>query len=171
MSRATLKGQVGEDRVWRWANTLLPRSRYTHFHDLWLPGAQIDHVFLSRNGVFVVETKNYDGWISGHAGDDNWTQIFGNRARFSVRNPLRQNEWHVRVLARVLEPSRVRSANLHSVVALVGAAKVKTALPSNVKFGKDFAHYIRSFNALVLSETQVDMVRGAIDAARVRPQH
>ena len=29
-----LKGAVGEHRVWRWANTLLPRSHYRHFHDL-----------------------------------------------------------------------------------------------------------------------------------------
>ena len=88
VSGTTLKGAVGEYRVWKWANTLLPRPRYIHFHDLWLATptskTQIDHVFLSRMGVFVVETKNYEGWIHGKPGDDNWTQTFANGIRCIV---------------------------------------------------------------------------------------
>ena len=175
MSGTTLKGAVGEYRVWKWANTLLPRPRYIHFHDLWLATptsrTQIDHVFLSRMGVFVVETKNYEGWIHGKPGDDNWTQTFANGIRCKFRSPLRQNAWHVRVLARVLEPSGVGLANLHSVVAFVGAAQIKTALPDNVTFGRDFAYYIKSFNAPVLTEGRVDAVRSAIAAARISGAH
>ena len=175
MSGTTLKGAVGEYRVWKWADTLLPRPRYIHFHDLRLATStsrtQIDHVFLSRMGVFVVETKNFEGWVHGRAGDESWTQTFANGVRHRFRNPLRQNDWHVRVLARLLRPSGVDLANLHSVVAFVGAAQIKTALPNNVKVGKDFAYYIRSFNAPVLTGGRVDAVRRAIAAARISCAH
>lgn len=47
----------------------LPKSTYTPFHDVTLPTpdgtTQIDHIFVSRFGVFVVETKNMGGWIFG----------------------------------------------------------------------------------------------------------
>lgn len=172
MSGTGLKGAVGEFRVWKWAERLLPRRDYVHFHDVWLPTpmskTQIDHVFVSRAGVFVVETKNYEGWIHGKADNDTWTQTFANGTRHQFRNPLRQNEWHVRVLARVLRPSGITPANLHSVVAFVGRAEFKTKVPNNVRIGPDFAHYIRSFAAPVLSESRVDSVRHAITATRIR---
>lgn len=33
---------------------------------------QIDHVIVSNYGIFVIETKNYKGWIIGNEFDDNW---------------------------------------------------------------------------------------------------
>ena len=172
MSGTGLKGAVGEFRVWQWAERLLPRRDYVHFHDVWLPTpmskTQIDHVFVSRGGVFVVETENYEGWIHGTADNGTWTQTFANGTRHEFRNPLRQNDWHVRVLARVLQPSGITLANMHSVVAFVGSGEFKTRVPINVRFGEDFAHYIRSFAAPVLSQSRVDSVRHAIAAARIR---
>jgi hypothetical protein len=34
---------------------------------------QIDHILVSRFGVFVIETKNYTGWIFANAEQKNWT--------------------------------------------------------------------------------------------------
>ena len=36
---------------------------------------QIDHVLISRFGVFVIETKNYSGWIFANAKQATWTQV------------------------------------------------------------------------------------------------
>ena len=36
---------------------------------------QIDHVVVSNYGIFVIETKNYKGWIIGNEFDDNWKQV------------------------------------------------------------------------------------------------
>ncbi|WP_318011012.1 nuclease-related domain-containing protein [Clostridium sp. FP1] len=33
---------------------------------------QIDHVIVSNYGIFVIETKNYKGWIIGNEFDENW---------------------------------------------------------------------------------------------------
>jgi hypothetical protein len=36
---------------------------------------QIDHVLISRTGIFVVETKNYSGRIYGSEDQKEWTQV------------------------------------------------------------------------------------------------
>jgi len=54
-------------------------SRYRHFHGLYLPRpdgkgtTQIDHIVVSRYGIFVIETKNYRGWIFGSEKQRDWT--------------------------------------------------------------------------------------------------
>ena len=35
---------------------------------------QIDHILISPYGVFIIETKNYTGWIFGSARQKQWTQ-------------------------------------------------------------------------------------------------
>ena len=36
---------------------------------------QVDHILVSRFGVFVIETKDYKGWIFANAKQANWTQV------------------------------------------------------------------------------------------------
>lgn len=35
--------------------------------------AQIDHIVVSVYGIFVIETKNYKGWIFGNENTENFT--------------------------------------------------------------------------------------------------
>lgn len=60
--------------------------------------SQIDHVVFSPFGLFVIETKNYNGEIKGKRNDKIW--IVSNR--FKMYNPLRQNYGHVKVLEEIL---------------------------------------------------------------------
>lgn len=36
---------------------------------------QVDHILVSRFGVFVIETKDYSGWIFANAADAKWTSV------------------------------------------------------------------------------------------------
>ena len=62
---APIKGMMGEFAVKVGAALSLPSSVYRRYHDVTLPTVdgttQIDHVFVSVFGVFVVETKNKGG--------------------------------------------------------------------------------------------------------------
>ena len=64
-----LRGRAGERRLRRELASILDGGTYRFLHDLTLPDydgtAQIDHVLVSPFGVFVIETKNYSGWIYG----------------------------------------------------------------------------------------------------------
>ncbi len=71
-------------------------------NDLTLPdgeGAttQIDHLLLSPFGVFVIETKNYKGWIFGSERQKQWTQKIYKKS-FKFQNPIHQNYKHMKVL-------------------------------------------------------------------------
>ena len=58
--------------------------------------SQIDHVLINRNGIFVIETKNYSGRIYGSERDQEWTQVLNyGRRKYKHYNPLRQNATHI----------------------------------------------------------------------------
>jgi len=63
------KGILGEALVKVTAWLRLPSKTYHALHNVTLPTpdgtTQIDHIFVSCFGIFVVETKNMKGWIFG----------------------------------------------------------------------------------------------------------
>ncbi|WP_163009979.1 nuclease-related domain-containing protein, partial [Pseudomonas viridiflava] len=92
---------------------------------------QIDHVFISPFGIFVLETKNMSGWIFGREKQPQWTQKIYRRT-YKFQNPLRQNYKHLKALEATLG---VSLEHLHSVVSFVGESTFKTAMPANVTQG------------------------------------
>ena len=54
---------------------------------------------LHERGIFVFESKNYGGRISGGAADRYWTQTFPNGAEYPFYNPVRQNAGHIQAAA------------------------------------------------------------------------
>lgn len=61
---------------------------------------QIDHILFAPAGVFVVETKNWGGWIYGKDEDQYWTQTIGiNRIqKHQHYNPVKQNHVHIKAV-------------------------------------------------------------------------
>lgn len=70
-------GLQGEQNVTRLLRDGLPNDSYI-FNDITLRrglrSAQMDHVVVSPRGIFVVETKNWRGLISGDEQEAQWTQ-------------------------------------------------------------------------------------------------
>lgn len=62
---------------------------------------QIDHIVISKYGIFVIETKQYNGYIKGNDYDKRWMIKSGKR-KFYVNNPLYQNYGHVKSLEEIL---------------------------------------------------------------------
>ncbi|QJE94537.1 nuclease-related domain-containing protein [Luteolibacter luteus] len=128
---------------------------YRSFHDLYLPRpdgsgtTQIDHVVVSRFGIFVIETKYYNGWIFGSSRQKMWTQsIYGRNTQFP--NPLPQNHLHVLAVAKFLGlPER----NVHSLVFFVDG-DFRTEMPENV-IGSDLCGWIGLRRHVLLSDEAV----------------
>lgn len=162
-------GLVGEWQVRFAAWIGLDKSEYHGLHDVTLPTpdgtTQIDHVFVSRYGVFVVETKNYSGWIFGGPQQSTWTQKIY-RTTHKFQNPLRQNYKHIKALEALLD---IPAAKLHSVVVFVGNGAFRSPMPPNVTYGGDYIGYIRSFREPVLSAVEVEGVVARIRNGRLKP--
>ena len=100
----TSKGEMGEKIVAKRLKRL-PKDKYRVINDLLLQNngysSQIDHVVVSEYGVFVIETKNYQGDIYGGANSEMWTQnIYGSKSHF--RNPIWQNQGHIKAIRNAL---------------------------------------------------------------------
>jgi len=110
---------------------------------------QIDHIIVSRYGIFVIETKNYKGWIYGNEREKNWTQnIFGKKNSFP--NPLHQNYRHIKGLEELLGIS-----DIHSIIVFVGDCTFKSTMPDNIFKDGRYISYIKSFNKVVFSDKEV----------------
>ena len=164
-----VKGIFGEAFVKLLAKFKLPADVYIPIHNVTLPTpdgtTQIDHIFVSEFGVFVVETKNMKGWIFGGENQAQWTQqIYKVKNKF--QNPLRQNYKHVKTLESALE---IPPEAIISVIAFMGEGKFKTNMPSNVTHGAGYVRYIKSFNVPILSQEQVQYVVAQIQSGRLEP--
>ena len=164
------KGYIGELKVSLMSGVALPRSAYKPFRDVALRvpdgTTQVDHIYVSRFGIFVVETKNMGGWIFGREHDRQWTQVLGgHKTRF--QNPLRQNYRHVKAVEAVLVDMHLPPGAVHSVVAFVGTARLKTRMPDNVTVGTGFVSYVRSFRETMLTDGQVLAVCSKIETERL----
>lgn len=124
--RPSDKGKLGEKEMSRYLKRL-PISEYIVLNDIMLENefgntCQIDHVVLSIYGIFVIETKNYKGWIFGGENSEEWTQnIYGKK--FRLRNPIKQNYGHVKVLQKLL--SDYGKYPFYSIVAFSVKCKLK----------------------------------------------
>ncbi len=166
-----VKGWFGERRVAGKGERTLPSSIYRPFHDVTLSDdvgtTQIDHVYVSTFGVFVIETKHMTGWIFGGERDAEWTQtIYRKKSRF--QNPLRQNIRHTKALETLLH---LPPARFHPLVVFTGNATLKTDMPANVCMLRNFDAYIRSFMAPVLSQQDVDEICRKIEGSRLASTH
>lgn len=159
---AWFKGKLGEALVNLMARFRLDKDTYHLIKDTTFPSdegtTQIDHIIISIYGVFVVETKYYQGWIFGSAKQKTWTQSIYRR-KYNFQNPLLQNYKHTQTLTELLELS---SDQVHSVVVFIGNSQFKTQMPANVVYGGAYIDYIKSFKKPVLTPQQVEAIKQAI---------
>lgn len=152
------KGFVGELGTKISQKLLLDSKQYHIYNDVIIDTGskttQIDHIIVSKYGIFVVETKNRHGWIFANEDDDNWIQQqYHSKIRF--QNPLRQNYLHTQSLAEFLD---IDHSKMHSVVVFWGDCEFKTKKPSNVLTWSEYTGYIKSKNQILLTDSEVDSI-------------
>ena len=127
---------------------------------------QIDHIIVSIYGVFVVETKNYKGWIWGSKDykQKEWTQqIYKVKNKF--QNPLRQNYKHTKTLENILDLS---DKEIYSVIVFIGDSTFKTDMPENVTKGIGYVKHIKSFKTPVLTAEKVADIITTVSSERLK---
>ncbi|NWF35349.1 NERD domain-containing protein [Mariprofundus sp. KV] len=166
---AWFKGFIGEVMVNMAARLFLNKNDYHLIKNVTIPTedgtTQIDHIIVSRFGVFVVETKNMKGWIFGGEHQKQWTQqIFKSKHRF--QNPLHQNYKHTKTLESALG---LPHEKMISVVVFVGDSTFKTEMPANVTQGGGYIRFIKSHTKILLTESEVQQIIGQIADGRLKP--
>lgn len=119
------KGALGE------FYTFLELERFPGYHHLltnvYLPRpkggrTEVDLILICEAGVFVIESKNYGGWIYGNEKNRYWTQVFPNQHKERFYNPILQNAGHIVALRDV---TGLESEYFHSIVVFGERCKLK----------------------------------------------
>jgi len=137
------------------------------FNDLVLPSGggttRIDHVVVSKFGIFVIESVYVRGRITGTEVQDRWTwRSFGRWGRFD--NPVHRNRLQVEALQRLLDfPGRV----FHPLVVLVGHRKFAQRPPAMVIRPEALLATIRRHSGQLLSPEQANDAIRTIDRTRL----
>lgn len=166
---SSFKGILGETviNVAMWLK--LDKDVYHRLNNVTLPltnggSTQIDHVIVSVYGIFVIETKNYKGWIFGNENQRQWTQVFPNGRKYKFQNPLRQNYLHIKTLADLLD---LEMSYFHSMIAFIGECELKTRdeLPEHV-LTSGMASYVKKKQDKLLDEDEVKAIIEQIENNR-----
>lgn len=160
--KSFIKGWSGELQGTLAHKVFLDSNVYVDINNITLPTAngpgattQIDHVIVSRFGIFVVETKNMSGWIFGDEKNPQWMQMLAGK-KYKFQNPLHQNYKHVKSLQEFLG---IGEENFFSVVMFWGEAEFKTPMPANV-MTHGYVPYIKSkLDVLFTSEEMDEVIR------------
>jgi hypothetical protein len=166
-----IKGAMAERQLHR----LLARDlseAYQHYRNVILETAQgdlteVDHLVLSPYGMFVIEVKNYKGWIFGGEHQPQWTvQHF--RSKNSFQNPLQQNHKHTGAVKFTLGIGLQDGKQVQSVVAFSERAEFKTPLPAKVCYIRQVAAYIQQFSQPCFSDKQLRQFAAKLNIAAAK---
>ena len=131
-------GAFGEWRVKIALGKTVEGSRYV-INNLMLQSkdgktSQIDHILINKNGIFVIETKNYSGRIYGDEHSNEWTQVLNyGKVKYKLYNPIKQNATHIYRLKEVVKNKNIK---YHSIIV----------------FAKGNTEYINANNVYSISE-------------------
>lgn len=100
------KGAEGEREIRRILAPFVKKGA-TILSNLYIPTArgkttEIDLLMITHGGIFVIESKNYTGLITGGDTYPKWIQHFRGGKRFYFYNPVWQNSAHVNALKHLL---------------------------------------------------------------------
>lgn len=170
--RPKVQGWFGEKTVSA-ILSVLPKE-YRPINDVMLhqnngKTTQIDHVVVSPYGIFVIETKNYKGYITGSEYGDKWTES----KKYSIPNPVRQNYGHIKALSELLNlPEDI----FVSIIVFSVEANVKVKSKKHLIYTVHLRKTIRSYQQRMLNDEQVDtfvqIIQDAnVDSPKARKEH
>ena len=159
MSLAEAIGEIGENRMMTVLKSSLPLGGdlgYRIVRNLMFETptgtTQLDFTIVSAFGIFIVEVKNYQGWIFGDPSQQHWTQCVGGGRKFQFQNPIRQNFRHLAVMS---EKTGIPQNLIFPVIAFGNECEFKTEMPANVVHFNEVASYIQKFDTVVIKPEQL----------------
>ena len=170
-----IKGYIGEKSVAA-ILSFLPSDKYKIINDALIKSndrtIQIDHLVISVYGIFVIETKNYKGWITGSDDSEYWTKnVFGNKYKFY--NPIRQNKAHISALSKQLGLSFNKFI---PIIVFSNRADLKVNTVHNVIYTTQINRVIKAYSDIKFSEDDIQKLCNKISllnivSPKVRKQH
>jgi predicted RNA-binding Zn-ribbon protein involved in translation (DUF1610 family) len=162
--KVKIKGAIGEQHVSLRLRSL-DKTKYKVInnvvHQAGEYTSQIDHIVISDYGVFVIETKNYKGWIFGHEQSEYWTQVIFKRKE-RLYNPIRQNLGHIRTLKKQLND--YPTIPYHSIIVFSSRARINVNTSTDVVYTSQLLRTIKQYSEFNLTEKEKENIFKKINA-------
>lgn len=156
LNRAKIIGKRGERSI-NFKLHFLPdeyhiiNDVYIHIND---KSVQIDHIVVSKYGVFVIETKNFKGWIFGNDKSEYWTKnMYGKKYEFY--NPIKQNYSHVKTLQSLL---KISYDKFIPIVVFLSQVTLKCITNEIVITSNKLLKAIRNYKDVILTDNDVNRI-------------
>ena len=176
-------GKRGEEKVGTLLNDL-PQGYYV-LNDVVLKtekgSTQIDHIVVSKYGLFIIETKNYRGEIYGDDNRKQWTQIIATDVRYRRKwyktythitknqfyNPIKQSLGHLYEIRKSLP--EIQSLRIIPIVVFTGEADIsKVQTNSLVIYDSALITTILQYQKELISDSEVQIILKHLSDKNVR---
>ena len=162
--RAAARGDAGEKELFGILRHGLDPEEYEVLSDIMLPDrndatTQVDFIVVSEYGVFVIEAKNYSGWLFAREKDKFWTQSLKDNVKNTFPNPIRQNWAHICALESA---TGIPKSVMFPVVAFSDRGEFKTNIPDGVCYFSEVVSAIQSKTEPLVKREQVPEIVDAI---------
>lgn len=160
-NEAEYLGKEGEKQISSILNTL--DKEYFIFNNIYLTfmneTVQIDHIVLSSYGIFIIETKNYSGWIYGTDNSELWIKnMYGKKYKF--RNPLKQNISHMILLKKLLKLSENKFI---PIVVFLENATLKCKTENFVIYSFELKNFIKNYTTPILDKNTLYEIKKKLE--------
>ena len=180
---AKQKGKRGEMRV----SAILSKlsDEYTILNDLVFRTekgtTQIDHIVVSKYGIFTIETKNYRGEIYGDDNRKEWTQLIVTKVTYEKKwwksytyvtknrfyNPVKQSVGHALRIKELL--SVFPHVKIVPIVVFTGDAILKYVESNNhVVYEENLLDVIDGYKTTYLTDNDVQAVLAILTSNNIR---
>lgn len=149
---------------------------------------QIDHLYIDRFGILLVETKHHGAIIRGKSDEDRWTACYSNGTKKFHQNPIKQDARHREKLTRVLQqhdmqvPAKYLQSQIVYTKGDITHLELTAADRARVVTADEFRHVMETRSDFIPNEgdrdstwirTVADLLEGLnrVDDASVQAKH
>jgi len=122
---------------------------------------QIDHIVISKYGIFVIESKQYNGYITGNKYDKKWVRHVG-RKKIYYENPIAQNYGHIKFLSSFLNTDEKKFINL---VCISSRAKLKIKHDGELVNCYTINDMIKSHQSVIIDD--VEAIKNILQSSNI----
>ena len=153
--------KLSKDKYTILNNIFIKENEHTH---------QIDHVVVSPYGIFVIETKQYNGYITGNKYDKNWIR-HTRKKQYYYTNPIRQNYGHVKALSSLLN---IEESKIFNIVCIPSRAKLKIEHDGELTRINTLISKITSYQNEIINnidEIVIEIIKNNITDKSIKKNH
>lgn len=153
-----IKGFVGEKTISS-ILLLLDKKEYKVINNIVLKSGnittQIDHLIISDFGIFVIETKNFKGWIFGGENSEYWQQVIF-KSKIKFYNPIRQNQNHINIIKNCLK--EYPNLKYKSIIVFSKRASINVDTSTDVIYSHQLLSLIKNYTEKNLSKKDKEII-------------